>query len=104
MVINMLGSNKKLEIMIDQKRLDISNMREVKAKILKDIAVSKEDIVINCSKIEFLDSSGLSVIIAVFKQLNSQKRKLTLCSLNRQPQELMKITQLHKIFTINNSC
>ncbi|HIO95543.1 MAG TPA: anti-sigma factor antagonist [Campylobacterales bacterium] len=104
MVINMLGSKKKLEIMIDEKRLDISNMREVKAKILKDIAVSKEDIVINCSKIEFLDSSGLSVIMAVFKQLNSQKRKLILCSLNRQPQELMKITQLHKIFTINNSC
>ncbi|HIP41938.1 MAG TPA: anti-sigma factor antagonist [Campylobacterales bacterium] len=104
MVINMLGSKKKLEILIDEKRLDISNMREVKAKILKDIAVSKEDIVINCSKIEFLDSSGLSVIMAVFKQLNSQKRKLILCSLNRQPQELMKITQLHKIFTINNSC
>jgi len=104
MVINMLGNKKKLEIMIDEKRLDISNMREVKAKILKDIAVSKEDIVINCSKIEFLDSSGLSVIMAVFKQLNSQKRKLILCSLNRQPQELMKITQLHKIFTINNSC
>ena len=104
MVINMLGSKKKLEIMIDERRLDIGNMREVKAKILKKIGVSKEDIIINFSKVDFLDSSGLSVVIAVFKQLNSQKRELILCSLNRQPKELMKITQLHKIFTINSNC
>ena len=104
MVINLFNSKKKREIIVDEKRLDIANMREVKEKLFKDIATSKEDIVINFTKVDFLDSSGLSVIIAIFKQLNSQNRKLVLCGLRRQPKELMKITQLHKIFTINNNC
>ncbi|HHD80646.1 MAG TPA: anti-sigma factor antagonist [Campylobacterales bacterium] len=97
-----LKKSKKITLLVQ--KFDVSNMQEIKQKINKEIKSKNSDIVIDLSFVSFLDSSGLSVLIATFKQLNAKKKKLQLCGLQEQPLELLKITQLHKIFTVINDC
>jgi len=96
------GDRKKIILMVD--KFDVANMQDIKKSIEKELKSDKSDILIDLSLVKFIDSSGLSVIIAVFKQLTKLKKKLELCGVQKQPKELLEITQLHKIFTIVNSC
>ena len=94
----------KNKITINVEKFDVANMQEIKKSIQKEINNELSDVIIDLSEVSFIDSSGLSVIIAIFKQLNTTNHKLELSGLQTQPMELLEITQLHKIFTIVNSC
>lgn len=76
----------------------------MKKAISTEIDENNKNIIIDFSPVSFVDSSGLSVVIATFKQLNSINGELRLCGLQEQPLELLQITQLHKVFTIIDSC
>ena len=92
------------KITLNVEKFDVANMQEIKKAIDAELKENPSDVLINFSNVSFVDSSGLSVIISVFKQLNGLKHKLELCGLQAQPMELLEITQLHKIFTIVDTC
>lgn len=92
------------KIAIEASRLDVANMAEMKTAILERIDTKNPNVVVDLSKVDFLDSSGLSVLIGIFKYLNTLQGKLKLCGLTEQPNELMQITQLFKILTVVESC
>ncbi len=96
-------SNKKI-ITLNVEKFDVANMQEVKRDLQDEIEALATDIVLDFSQVLFVDSSGLSVVIAVFKKLTALDKKLEICNLQEQPMELIKITQLHKIFTIVEQC
>ena len=104
MSISIENIENRKKITLNVEKFDVANMQEIKKNIQDEIADSAEDIVIDLSQVSFIDSSGLSVIIAVFKQLKTDKHELELCGLQEQPMELLEITQLHKIFTIVDNC
>lgn len=91
-------------ITANAERLDVSNMVEMKDAMVEVIEGGKKNIVIDLSPVTFVDSSGLSVIISIFKLLNRLEGTLKLCGLNDQPNELLQITQLHRLFTVVASC
>ena len=91
-------------IVLEVEKFDVSNMQEIKKGIIAEIEANPSNFVINFSNVDFVDSSGLSVVISVFKHLKGLGFELTLCGLKEQPVELLEITQLHKIFKIVNSC
>ncbi len=97
-----LEKAKKIRLNIE--KFDVSNMQEMKKAISTEIDENNKNIIIDFSPVSFVDSSGLSVVIATFKQLNSINGELRLCGLQEQPLELLQITQLHKVFTIIDSC
>lgn len=82
------------------KKFDVSNMQKIKKSLEDEIANNPSDVSIDFSNVEFIDSSGLSVIISVFKKLTGLNHKLELSGLKEQPMELLEITQLYKVFTI----
>lgn len=100
--IENLDKIKKITLNVD--KFDVVNMQEIKKSIDVEIKENPSDVVIDFAHVSFVDSSGLSVIISVFKQLNTSKHKLSLCGLQAQPMELLEITQLHKVFSIVDSC
>jgi len=79
-------------------------MKDIKRSIEREIDGKSGNIIIDFSRVNFIDSSGLSVIITTFKRLKSMKRELILCGLGSQPFQLLKVTQLHKIFNIIDNC
>ena len=92
------------KIAIEAERLDVANMVEMKSGILEIIDDNNHNVVVDLSAVTFLDSSGLSVLIGVFKHLNKLGGSLKLCGLTEQPNELMQITQLNNVFTIVDNC
>lgn len=51
-----------------------------------------------------MDSSGLSVLISLYKELNNNGGSIRLCGLQDQPRELMHITRLYKLIPIVDTC
>lgn len=92
------------KIAIEAERLDVANMADMKTGILENIDDSNPRVVIDLSGVAFLDSSGMSVLIGVFKHLNTINGELKLCGLQEQPNELMQITQLYNVFTVVDNC
>lgn len=94
----------KIKITFNIKKFDIIHMQEIKREINQVITNNPNNILIDFSNVSFIDSSGLSVIIGIFKQLNTLNKKLELCGLQEQPIELFELTQLHKLLTIIDNC
>jgi stage II sporulation protein AA (anti-sigma F factor antagonist) len=96
--------NNKIKITLNIKKFDIIHMQEIKKEINQEIKNNPNNILIDFSNVSFIDSSGLSVIIGIFKQLNILNKELELCGLQEQPIELFELTQLHKLLTIIDNC
>ena len=71
---------------------------------LEMIATSEsKNITLDLSKVEFLDSSGIGVIVFLYKRLKSQKRNLEITGVQGQPQELMKLLRIETAIPVNQA-
>jgi len=91
-------------ITVEAERLDVVNTNEMKESMMDVVDNGHHKVVIDLSKVTFVDSSGLSVIISLFKRLNALKGELILCGLGEQPKELLEITQLIRLFKVTDTC
>ena len=100
--VSELGSYTKITIM--KERFDVASMLEIKEEI-HNIIEKNHKIVIDMAMVNFLDSSGLSVLISILKTIKKNDgAELKLCELTTQPAELMEITQLYNVFNIIEDC
>lgn len=77
-----------------------------KLKEAVEVFVEKEDlagIIINCENVSFIDSSGLGLIVSIYKTLLKRERKFALTSLNDRTREIFVLTKLDKILTLSES-
>ncbi|RLA94064.1 MAG: anti-sigma factor antagonist [Deltaproteobacteria bacterium] len=80
------------------KRLDALIASEFKDRVLQCIDEEKvKKVVLDLSKVEFVDSSGLGAIVSILKHVIREGR-LVLCSLQKAVDELMGLTRLYRIF------
>ncbi len=94
--IMLVGNVKRIKINVE--KFDVGNMKEIRNSIEKEINRKSNNIVIDFSRVNFIDSSGLSVIIGAFnKDKGECEGKLRLCGLKSQPLQFLKVTQLPKI-------
>jgi len=105
--ISMEISSQKIEgathIIINVDRLDVVNALDVKTAVATKIA-GHDNIIFDLSYINFIDSSGLSMIINIYKSVISMGGSFKLCGLSDQAKELMEITQMHQLFDILENC
>lgn len=99
-----IENSNKVIIEINKEKLDVLNMKVLKENMTKVIDDGNIHLIVNLKQITFIDSSGLSVLISLFKKLQTLNGSFELCGLNSQPLELLEITQLDKIFTISEIC
>ncbi|MDO6563778.1 STAS domain-containing protein [Amphritea sp. 1_MG-2023] len=57
-------------------------------------------LIIDLSLVNFLDSSGLAVLIAIYKQVNRQQGQVVLLQPQNNVRALIELTRLHQIFDI----
>jgi len=60
-------------------------------------------IIMNCEDVHFIDSSGLGLIVSIYKTLLKGDRKFALTNLNDRTREIFILTKLDKILTITDS-
>jgi anti-anti-sigma factor len=57
-------------------------------------------ILIDCEELEFVDSSGLGVLVRILKSTDQAGARLALCTLNEQFKTLLNLTDMEDMFEI----
>jgi anti-sigma B factor antagonist len=79
--------------------IDIMSSEELKKEI-KDLIDEKKDIIINGEEIEYMDSTGLGVLISLLKKTRENDNKIVIKNLKPNIYKLFNITGLTKVFKI----
>lgn len=80
--------------------IDIYAAPAFKRDLLEAMTATSEGMIVDLSGLEFIDSSGLGVLIGLLRRLNGQKRPLAVIITNERIIKVFVITGLDKIFEI----
>jgi len=80
--------------------VDIYTSPELKNKIFELIDDKKLDIVINGEKLEYIDSTGLGVLMSIYKKMQENSLNIKILNLKSNIYKLFDITGLIKVFDI----
>ncbi len=81
-------------------RLDTSNYGELEKNLLEVIERGEKNIVINCSDLHYISSSGLRVFLMALKKITGAGGRFSLCSLQDNIREIFEIAGFNSIFSI----
>ena len=69
-------------------------------RVLNSVAPKETDVVLDCSAINFIDSSCLGTLVSVVKTLRTQNGDIKLALLTDDVRSIFQITRLDKVFAI----
>ena len=81
-------------------RLDTLTSNTLQESLQGLINSSRHQILIDCTELQFISSSGLRVLLSAAKQLSSQKGKIALCALKDRIREVFDIAGFTALFSI----
>lgn len=81
-------------------RLDSSNYGELERKLFGFIESGEVQIVVDCTNLIYISSSGLRVLLMALKKLTSVGGKFYLCSLQDNIREIFDIAGFSSIFRL----
>ncbi|MFP4528952.1 MAG: STAS domain-containing protein [Candidatus Kapaibacterium sp.] len=84
-------------------RLDVTSSVEFD-KELGEITKSEKSIIVDCSELEYISSTGLRVFLSYLKKIGAAGGKFHICALNDNLKEIFDISGFTKIFKIFDSC
>lgn len=82
--------------------LDINTVDEFRKEVLEKYDDKDSDIFFDLSDLEYIDSTGLGAIIAVYKKVKEKGRNLTIVRAKKNIKKLFFITELDKIFNMED--
>jgi len=80
--------------------LVMSNADETRTALTDLTSQGNRKLIIDLSSVNFIDSSGLAVLIAIYKQVNRQQGQMVLLQPQNNVRALIELTRLHQIFDI----
>ncbi|WOT06349.1 STAS domain-containing protein [Shewanella youngdeokensis] len=72
----------------------------LRAAILQQISSGMTQLVIDLKQVQYIDSSGLSVLISALKKIEEYNGEIVLLSPTPGVKALIELTRLHQVFTI----
>lgn len=82
--------------------IDIHNSNDIKKEILEDFNNKEGDIFIDGTGLEYIDSTGLGALIAIYKEVNDRGKKIIFTNLAKFIHKLFKITDMDNLFEIRS--
>lgn len=80
--------------------IDLSTSPSFKEKVYETIESGKKDVVIDLNGLEFMDSTGLGVLVAALKKTSMEGGSIRLVCAKRNIMKVFTITGLDKVFPI----
>jgi anti-sigma B factor antagonist len=84
---------------IPVEELDASNAGEMK-RDMAPILNANNRVVIDLSRLQFVDSSGLGAVLSCLRQLSAKGGELKLCGMTKQVRAAFELVRMHRIFEI----
>ncbi|MDK2919584.1 MAG: anti-sigma factor antagonist [Candidatus Petromonas sp.] len=78
--------------------VDIYTSPELKEIISNSLKEKESNIRLDCERLEYIDSTGLGVLIGILKTLKRSERDIIIANPKSNISKLLKITGLDKIF------
>ncbi len=78
--------------------LDIYASQEFKNDSLNLLKTTQDDIYLDFTNLDYIDSTGLGALISILKEANESDRDIYLIEVNERIRKLFKITQLEEMF------
>ena len=82
--------------------VNINNSALMKKELLS-ILVKQKSIILDFTKLNFIDSSGIATLIESFNITADSGLKLAIVGANNLPLKMLELTQLDKVFTLFDS-
>lgn len=83
--------------------VDIFNSTELKTQLTQLMDKEVADIHIDCTKLEYIDSTGLGAMVGVLKNINTHGKEMHLSAVKSNILKLFRITNLDKVFIIDST-
>jgi anti-sigma B factor antagonist len=84
---------------IPVKELDAGNAGDLKVA-MAPILESNTKVVVDFNRMQFIDSSGLGVMLSCLRQVSAKGGDLKLCCMTRQVRAAFELVRMHRIFDI----
>ena len=81
-------------------RLDTTNYSMLEKKLMEMIDNGESRLLINLSKMDYVSSSGLRILLMALKRISVAKGKFALCNLQENIKEIFEISGFTNIFEI----
>ncbi|SIR03427.1 anti-sigma B factor antagonist [Paracoccus thiocyanatus] len=102
MQLTLLPQPDGLTIRVDEKRLDAAIATAFKDSVRSMIAGGGPQVTLDLSGVDFLDSSGLGAVIAIYKAMPAG-RTLTLAGLTPNVERVFQLTRMDTVLTIRKA-
>ncbi|MEJ8555368.1 STAS domain-containing protein [Tepidibacter sp. Z1-5] len=80
--------------------IDIYTANELKDILIECISSKPKDLILNASNLEYIDSTGLGVLIGILKRLKTDEKDIYIINAKQSVKKLFNITGLDKIFKL----
>ncbi len=84
--------------------LDASGAPELRARFEELIGQGETQYVIDLTALDFIDSSGISALVNLFKRVGTGKGGVKLCNIKPEIMKIFELTRLNRVFDIYDSC
>lgn len=84
-------------------RLGAASVRDYRDDLISIVDSAEKSIVLNLAGVEFIDSSGLGLLVSLLKHAREHDATLNLCNLTPQVKSLFELTRMTRIFSIYNT-
>ncbi|MGB5442000.1 MAG: STAS domain-containing protein [Gammaproteobacteria bacterium] len=81
-------------------RLVMANAAETRGEIKSLVEAGRTRLVLDLQSVEFVDSSGLSVLVSTLKAVHAANGEVVLLSPSDGVRMLIELTRLHQVFEI----
>lgn len=83
--------------------VDIYNVDSLKSQLDSIIHKKKTDIVLDCTSLKYIDSTGLGVLVSTLKKVKEAEKKIKIINLKPYIAKIFTLTGLDNIFEIEVS-
>ncbi len=82
---------------------DVQSARQLEVEFENLSNTEKNELVIDMTQVQFIDSCGIGAIVFLYKRLKSRDKNLCLLNVNGQPRKLMQMLRIDKVIPLITS-
>jgi anti-anti-sigma factor len=99
-LLDSLFKDGRLALTVKTDRLDAASAREFRAECDAAWPDAVEQLSVDLSRVEFVDSSGIAALLSLYRRLSPDQPNVSLTGVKPRVQTVIELLRLHRIFKI----